>query len=116
MLILYGIPNCDTVKKAMKWLTAHQISYQFHDYKQAGITSARLKAWCGQVGWETLLNKKSTTWRELDPLVQAATTTEAKAIKLMAVHTSSIKRPVIERDGQVLLVGFQEKDYAAALL
>lgn len=116
MYIVYGIPNCDTVKKALNWLKAHKINYEFHDYKKLGISPAKLKTWSQQAGWEILLNKKGSTWRGLDPAIQVSITTEAKAIKLMAASTSSIKRPVIEKDNKVILVGFNEQAYAEALL
>jgi len=109
---VYGIPNCDTVQKTLKWLAAHKISVQFHDYKTQGITTAQLKKWSSQVGWELLLNKKSATWRALTPGEQAPVTNEKNAIALMAAATSIIKRPVIEKDGRVIAVGFDEKRYA----
>jgi arsenate reductase len=111
MYIVYGIPNCDTVKKVLTWLQNHKIPYQFHDYKKEGITPAKLKNWAGQVGWETILNKKSTTWRELDAKTQASVINEKAAIALMTAHTSSIKRPVIEKDEKVITVGFNEAAY-----
>jgi arsenate reductase (glutaredoxin) len=111
MLKIYGIPNCDTMKKAMTWLTRNKLTFAFHDYKKEGIGKAKLEEWCGQVGWEVLLNKKSTTWRELPVAEQQKVTTQASAIKLMMSHTSSIKRPVLEHP-KGLLVGFKEADYA----
>jgi Spx/MgsR family transcriptional regulator len=111
MYIVYGIPNCDTVKKVFTWLQAHKIPYQFHDYKKEGITPAQLKKWSEQVGWEILLNKKSTTWRELDATTQASILNEKAAVQLMAKHTSIIKRPVIEKNGEVMAVGFNETAY-----
>ncbi len=111
MYIVYGIPNCDTVKKVLTWLQKHKITYQFHDYKKEGISPGKLKNWCEQVGWETVLNKKSTTWRELDPKTQASITNEKAAIKLMVENTSSIKRTVIEKDEKVMVVGFNESAY-----
>ncbi len=112
MYIVYGIPNCDTVKKTLNWLDARKLPYSFHDYKKLGIEPGKLKIWCSQVGWELILNKKSTTWRELDAGTQAAVTNAAQAIKLMTAHTSIIKRPVIEKDGKVIAVGFNEKNYS----
>ena len=111
MYIVYGIPNCDTVKKVLNWLQKHAIGYQFHDYKKEGISAAKLKAWSGQVGWESFFNKKSTTWRELDAKTQASITTEKTAIKLMVENTSIIKRPVIEKGDKVITVGFNEAAY-----
>jgi Spx/MgsR family transcriptional regulator len=113
MYIVYGIPNCDTIKKTLQWLQSHEIPYSFHDYKKQGISAAKLRSWCKQAGWEMILNKKSTTWRELDAKVQASITTEVKAIELMTLFTSSIKRPVIEKDGKLVTVGFNEKNYTA---
>lgn len=109
--ILYGIKNCDTVKKATTWLTSHQIAFDFHDYKTQSITESKLKAWCAQVGWEVLLNKKGTTWRKLDEQTQASVTNEKAAIAVMLANTSIIKRPVIEKKDKVVAVGFDEKVY-----
>jgi arsenate reductase len=111
MYIVYGIPNCDTVKKSLTWLNNHKIPYKFHDYKKEGITAAKLKTWSGQTGWESFLNKKSTTWRGLDAKTQASITTEKAAIKLMTESTSIIKRPVIEKGDTVVTVGFNEAVY-----
>ncbi len=108
-ITLYGIPNCDTVKKARRWLADANIDYVFHDYKKAGITEAKLKAWSQSVGWETLLNKRGTTWRKLD-VPNKNKLTQSAAIKLMKEHTSMIKRPVIE-GGKQLLVGYDEASY-----
>jgi arsenate reductase (glutaredoxin) len=111
MLTIYGIPNCDTMKKAMTWLNKNKLTFAFHDYKKEGISKARLEAWCKLAGWEVLLNKKSTTWRELPEAEQQKVTTQAAAIKLMMSHTSSIKRPVLEHS-KGLLIGFKEEDYS----
>jgi Spx/MgsR family transcriptional regulator len=111
MYTVYGISNCDTVKKTLDWLNKHQIKYQFHNYKKEGITIAKLKNWSKQKGWEILLNKKGTTWRGLDVAVQASITNEKKAIALMAEFTSIIKRPVIEKEETIVAVGFDEKEY-----
>jgi Spx/MgsR family transcriptional regulator len=110
---LYGIKNCDTMKKARVWLDAHGIDYAFHDYKAAGIDSATLQRWARQVGWETLLNRAGTTFRKL-PEADKAELSEAKAIALMASLPSMIKRPVLERSGKIL-VGFRPELYADAL-
>lgn len=90
----------------------HKIPYEFHDYKKSGITAVRLKTWSKQVGWETLLNKRGTTWKELTAATQATINNEKAAIALMVANTSSIKRPVIERGDKVVVVGFDAKDYA----
>ncbi|HAK11624.1 MAG TPA: ArsC family reductase [Chitinophagaceae bacterium] len=113
MLILYGIPNCDTVKKARTWLDQHKISYQFHDFKQSGIEAKSIQRWIDAMGIEIVLNKKSTTWRGLDATQQASASNTKKAIQLMQEHTSLIKRPVLEKDGQVLAVGFDAAKYSS---
>jgi arsenate reductase len=100
-LILYGIPNCDTVKKARNWLTANGVAYEFHDYKKAGIDAARLKAWSGKLGWEKVLNRASSTFKGLPDEAKQGLD-EAKAIVLMMAQPSMIKRPIFERDGQVI--------------
>ena len=106
-ITVYGIPNCDTIKKTLDWFKKHKVTVVFHDYKKEGISKEKLTAWCKQAGWEVLLNKRSTTWRELPENEQAAVTTTAAAIKLMQQQTSIIKRPVIEFEKK-LLVGFDE--------
>jgi arsenate reductase (glutaredoxin) len=111
-ITLYGIPNCDTVKKARNWLDANGISYAFHDYKKAGTDSAKLKAWCGAKGWETLLNRAGTTFKKLPDDAKSGLD-EAKAIALMLDQPSMIKRPVVEHTGG-LLVGFKPADWEAA--
>ena len=110
---IYGIKNCDAMKKAFAWLDGHGVAYEFHDYKAAGIDAARLAAWSKEVGWEVLLNTKGTTWRKLSP-TQQSHVDEAKALKLMGEHPSLIKRPVLENGG-TLLVGFVPERYAQVL-
>ncbi|WP_439539628.1 ArsC family reductase [Sphingomonas sp.] len=114
MIALYGIPNCDTVKKARTWLDANGIAYAFHDYKKEGADPARLAKWAQAVGWEPLLNRAGTTFRKLDE-ADKADIDAAKALSLMAAHPSLIKRPVVEYRGG-LLVGFKQDQWAAALL
>ena len=114
MIALYGIPNCDTVKKARVWLDANGIAYSFHDYKKEGADPARLAKWADAVGWEPLLNRAGTTFRKLDE-ADRADIDAAKALALMAAHPSTIKRPVVEYRGG-LLVGFKPDQWAAALL
>jgi len=109
--ILYGIPNCDTMKKARTWLEKQRVDYEFHDYKKSGIERAKLESWLKTVGWEVLLNRGGTTFRKL-PDAAKADLTEAKAVKLMLEQPSMIKRPVLER-GKTLLVGFDPEKYAA---
>ncbi len=112
-LTLYGIPNCDTVKKARNYLDGRGISYQFHDYKKAGVTAADLERWSKVVGWEKLLNKAGTTFKKLLD-ADKADIDEAKAIALMVANPSMIKRPVVE-GGKTLLVGFSPAVYDAEL-
>lgn len=107
-ITVYGIPNCDNIKKTLDWFKAHGQSILFHDYKKEGISKEALTKWCKQVGWEVLLNKKSTTWRGLTPEQQAGIKSQAAAISLMRENNSIIKRPVIEF-GDQLLVGFDDK-------
>ncbi len=109
---LYGIKNCDTMKKARAWLDGRGKAYVFHDYKAAGIDRKRLQGWMARVGWETLLNRAGTTFRKL-PDVQKEGLTEAKAIDLMLAQPSMIKRPVLELGGGKLVVGFKPEVYAA---
>jgi len=97
----------------MNWFKKHGMVYEFHDYKKSGIDAARLKEWCAQTGWETILNKKSTTWRELDAEIQASIKNEKAAVQLMKENTSIIKRPVIEKNNTVIAVGFDEEKYGA---
>lgn len=109
--ILYGIPNCDTVKKARKWLDARGIDYAFHDYKKAGADPARLAAWCAALGWEKVLNRAGTTFRKL-PGERREGLDEARAIALMVENPSCIKRPMVEYPGG-LLAGFREEEWTA---
>jgi arsenate reductase len=111
MYVIYGIPNCDTVKKVITWFKENKIPYEFHNYKIKGITPSKLKAWSEQAGWEVLLNKRGTTWKELDAKIQATITNEKAAIKLMVENTSSIKRPVIEKGEKVMIVGYDPTAY-----
>lgn len=99
----------------MDWLKKHEIEFEFHDYKKAGITTTKLNDWSKQVGWESLVNKRGTTWRQLDEAVQKKVTTEKAAIALMMEKTSVIKRPLIEKKGKVILLGFDEAEYAKKL-
>ena len=110
---LYGIKNCDTMKKARTWLDGQGVRYEFHDYKASGIDAASLARWCGKVGWETLLNRSGTTFRKL-PEAQKTDLTERKAIALMLEQPSMIKRPVLEI-GPRVLVGFKPELYAGLL-
>ena len=111
---IYGIKNCDTMKKARAWLDKAGHAYAFHDYKTAGIDRARLEGWAGQVGWETLLNRSGTTFRKL-PDADKSGLTEEKAIELMLAQPSMIKRPVLELPAGKLLVGFKPAEYESNL-
>lgn len=113
-ITIYGIKNCDTMKKARSWLDDHGVAYDFHDYKAEGIDKARLTRWAKEVGWETLLNRAGTTFRKLDE-ADRQDLTEAKAIGLMLAQPSMIKRPVLDLDGK-LLVGFKPEIYAAEVV
>lgn len=104
MVRIYGIKNCNSMKKAFNWLDERNIPYEFHDYKK-NVPRERLIAWCKALGWRTLLNTKGTTWRKLTP-EQQDITTQDKAIALMVEHPSVIRRPLIETDAGQLLVGF----------
>ena len=112
-LTIYGIKNCDTMKKARAWLDKRGVEYTFHDYKTAGIGRGKLEGWAKKVGWETLLNRAGTTFRKL-PDKDKEGLTAAKAIKLMLDQPSMIKRPVLE-PGEALLVGFKPEEYEAAV-
>ncbi len=112
-ITLYGIKNCDTVKKARAWLDGRKINYDFHDYKTAGIAAERLQGWCKELGWETLLNRAGTTFRKL-PDADKQCLTERKAIALMLAQPSMIKRPVLDF-GKQRLVGFKPELYERAL-
>lgn len=113
--IVYAIPNCNTVKKALDFLKAHQVNYTFHDYKKQGITTTQLNAWAKQVGWEALINKKGTTWKLLGPEIQSTITNQKAAMALMAEKTSIIRRPLIEHDGKIVALGFDEIAYKEAI-
>jgi arsenate reductase len=113
MITLYGIKNCDTMKKARKWLDDHRIEYHLHDYRTDGVPAETLQNWVKILGWETLLNRRGTTWRRL-PEPQRENLNETRAIQLMLKQPAIIKRPVLEL-GKSLLVGFSEKDYEKLL-
>lgn len=110
---VYGIPNCDTVKKARGWLDQHGIAYAFHDYKKQGAPAAQIASWVDQAGWETVLNRRGTTFRAL-PESDKSDLDAAKAVTVMAAHPSCIKRPVVEHAGG-LLVGFDADAWEQAL-
>jgi arsenate reductase len=110
---IYGIRNCDTMKKAFAWLDGHGIAYEFHDYKKAGVPPGKLRQWAKRAGWEKLANTRGPTWRKI-PEPQRANLTEARALALLESHSSAIKRPIVEA-GAALLVGFDADEFAAKL-
>jgi arsenate reductase (glutaredoxin) len=112
-LTMFGIANCDTVKKARTWLDARGIVYAFHDYKKAGADPALLVHWCEAAGWEKVLNRAGTTFKKL-PEADKADLNQAKAVAVMAANPSCIKRPIVEHPGGIL-VGFKEAEWAATL-
>ncbi|WP_374399921.1 ArsC family reductase [Niveibacterium sp.] len=113
VITIYGIKNCNSMKKAFEWLAANHVDYSFHDYKKSGIDAATLQAWARQVGWQKLLNTQGLTWRGLDAS-EKSNVDEAKAIALMVAKPSLIKRPVIS-GGRSLIVGVDEAEFAQAL-
>jgi Spx/MgsR family transcriptional regulator len=110
---IYGIKNCDTMKKAFTWLEKHGVAYDFHDYKKLGVTRTELAKWCQAAGWETVLNCAGTTFRKL-PDADKENLTQDKAIALMIANPSMIKRPVLETGGAIE-IGFKPERYAAVL-
>ena len=117
-ITVYGIANCDSVKKARAWLTAQGLPYQFHDFKKQGVPAERLTAWMAAVGWERLLNRQGTTWRKLEPALQQTVVDAASASALLLQHSSAIKRPVVEwQRGNSLTttVGFDAAQWAQQL-
>lgn len=112
MLILYGIPACDTVKKARQWLDAHKVNYTFHDYKKKGVSREKLEQWLAQLPWEKLVNRNGTTWRKLPDEQKLSVTDAESAASFLQENTSAIKRPLIENaEGQIVALGFSENDY-----
>lgn len=112
-ITLYGIPNCDTVKKTRAWFEKRQIPYSFHDYKKAGIDKDRLELWVLEKGWEPILNKRGTTFRQLPDVLKQDVDGD-KAIMLMAAHPEMIKRPIVEIDGE-LIIGYDSTAYETLL-
>ena len=107
---VYGIPNCNTVKKALDWFKANNIMYEFHDFKKLGAPAQKLAEWDSKAGYEKFMNKQGLTWKQLDPAVKDSIKTKADALQLLEQKTSMIKRPVIE-DGDFLFFGFDEATY-----
>jgi Spx/MgsR family transcriptional regulator len=107
---VYGITNCNTVKKALDWLKANHVNYEFHDFKKLGVSPEKLGEWDSKAGYEKFMNKQGLTWKQLDPAMKATIQTKADALQLLQQKTSMIKRPVIE-DGDFLFFGFDEAVY-----
>jgi Spx/MgsR family transcriptional regulator len=116
LITVYGIANCDTVKKARTWLSTQGLDYRFHDFKKQGVPSALLTSWMASVGWERLLNRKGTSWRKLDQATQMAVVDSISASALMLVQASVIKRPVVVWADQSVTVGFDASQFAAQAL
>jgi len=112
---IYGIPNCNTVKKTLDWFKDHQLGFEFHDFKKRGISAEKLDLWSQQVGWEALINKRGTTWKKLDSEVQESIISKESAFKLMQEKTSVIKRPVIETESGTILLGFDENQLSTLI-
>ena len=114
-ITLYGIPNCDTVKKARAWLTEHGADYRFHDFKKQGVPADLLPGWLSQLGHARLINRKGPTWRNLDPALQASVVDDASAAAVVCAHSSAIKRPLVVWPDGAVTVGFDASDFAARL-
>ena len=112
-LTLFGIKNCDTMKKAMKWLDDNSVAYHFHDYKKEGVPEQRLRQWLEALGWETVINKRGTTWRKLDDVVKESMNTE-KSVNLAMENSSVIKRPILQSN-DFILVGFKADEWGNTL-
>ena len=110
---VYGIRNCDTMKKAFAWLDAHRVPYEFHDYKKAGVPAGKLKAWASRVGWEKLANTRGPTWRKI-PEKQRQNLDAGRALRLLEENSSAIRRPVLE-SGERVVVGFDPAEFAQCL-
>jgi Spx/MgsR family transcriptional regulator len=109
--VLYGIPNCGTVKKARAWLEAHGVEYAFHDFKKLGVNEALVAEWIKQAGWQRVLKKTGPTWGKLPDAVKASIKDEHSALRLMLEQPNVIKRPVLVKNGKVLATGFDESEY-----
>lgn len=110
MITLYGIKNCDTVKKARKWFDEKEIDYQFHDFRQDGLQASQVESWMTHLDWQTLVNKRSTTWRNLDDDTKNDLSAD-NVVSLLVENPTLIKRPVLEKSGTALLVGFNQQQY-----
>lgn len=115
MITMYAIPNCDTVKKSRRWLEANGIDYTFHDYKKQGVPADFLEKACTVFGWQRVVNQKGMTWKRLNQEERDGITTQALAIELMQDKPTVIKRPIVEKEGEPILIGFDEKEWADVL-
>ena len=114
--MIYGIPNCNTVKKATQWFDQNRIPYTFHNYQKLGIGQEKLKDWAQQVGWNVLINRKGTTWRKNSEGNEKIVQSEKDTLQLLSTQTSILKRPLIEKDGKVMEVGFDGDQYLSLFL
>ena len=112
-ITLYGIPNCDTVKKSRAWMTEHGLQYEFHDFKKQGVPAEQLAEWTQALGWQKLLNRQGTTWRNLDEATKASAVDASSAAAVMQEHASTIKRPVVEWTDGRITVGFKPEEWLA---
>jgi arsenate reductase (glutaredoxin) len=115
MITLYGIPNCDTVKKARTWLTEHGVDYAFHDFKKQGVPQPHIDTWLAAAGWETVINRKGTAWRALDEATKSAVVDAVSARAVALVHVSVIKRPVVAWADDTVTIGFTPERFAEYL-
>lgn len=115
-MIVYGIPNCNTVKKSMTWLRENGFNPEFHDFKKKGIVVEKLEDWCNTFGWEVVLNKRGTTWRGLSLEEQASVIDQRSAIHILQKYTSAIKRPIVEVNNKAVLISFDELSYEDSLM
>lgn len=115
-MIIYGIPNCNTVKKAQDWLKTNNISFEFHNFKKEGISAEKLTEWIDTFGWEKVINKNGLTFKKLSKEEQAEINSAEKAIAYLIQNTSAIKRPIVEKDGKTILLGFNEDAYLKQVL
>ena len=114
-MVVYGIPNCNTVKKALDWLKANQIDFEFHDFKKKGITAEKLTEWFDVFGWEKVINKNGLTFKKLSKDEQAEINSPDKVINYLIQNTSAIKRPIVEQKGKAVLISFNEEQYQEGL-
>lgn len=114
-MVVYGIPNCNTVKKALDWIRAKEIPYEFHDFKKKGVTAEKLTEWFNTFGWEKVINKNGLTFKKLSKEEQAEINSPEQTIAYLTQNTSAIKRPIVEQKGKAILLGFNEENYQAEL-